>query len=101
MVEAPPEFYLSSDILDLTQRQPDWKSLGFVENRNRFIDEEEFVALLAEGPKLRQRIYASGENPLKPLIYDTAVAAKHAGVRAAPAPASSFMSRVKERFLSR
>ena len=67
LVQAGPEFYLSSDIMDLTQRQPGWKSVGFVENQNRFIDEGEFITLLANGPKLRERIYATEENPLKPI----------------------------------
>lgn len=71
MVEAGPEFYLSSDILDLTQRQPHWKSFGFVQNRNRLIDEHEFIALLEDGPKLRRQIYATDENPLQPVALDT------------------------------
>lgn len=57
-IEVDSEFYLTCGYMDLTKRDPSWKSLGFVENKNRFIDEEEFVSLLARGPEIRRQIYA-------------------------------------------
>jgi hypothetical protein len=58
VIQVDSSFFVESDITDLTTRQPHWKSLGFVENRNRYIDEEEFVELLARGPQIREQIYA-------------------------------------------
>jgi hypothetical protein len=62
VIEVDSEFFITSDFKDLTQRQPEWKSLGFVPNKNRFIEEEEFVQLLAQGPQIRQQVY-SGNSP--------------------------------------
>jgi len=89
LIEADTDFYLDSDIVDLTRRQPHWKSLGFVENRNRFIDEAEFVALLEQGPALREKIYAEIYNPLKPVTADLeSDQASHADTREARATPS-------------
>jgi len=60
IIEVDSEFFITSGFTDLTKRQDGWKSLGFVENKNRFIDEAEFGELLARGPAIRQQIYASG-----------------------------------------
>jgi SAM-dependent methyltransferase len=60
VIEVDSEFFITSAFTDLTQRQPEWKSLGFIENRNRFLDEAEFVSLLARGPEIRQQIYSGG-----------------------------------------
>jgi len=72
LVEADQEFYLASDVFDLTQRQPHWKSLGFVENQNRLIDEKEFVSLIARGPEIRQQVYSSTEPAPRPFSAATA-----------------------------
>jgi hypothetical protein len=71
LVEADPEFYLASDVVDLTQRQPHWKHVGFVENVNRLIDEEEFVRLLAAGPEIRKQVYAATEPSPKSIAFDS------------------------------
>jgi ectoine hydroxylase-related dioxygenase (phytanoyl-CoA dioxygenase family) len=65
LVEADREFYLASDVVDLTRRQPHWKHVEFRENRNRFITEQEFIQLMSEGPELRTKIYVDEANPLK------------------------------------
>jgi hypothetical protein len=57
VIEVDSEFFIESGFMDLTKRQLEWKSLGFVENKNRFIGEAEFVSLLARGPEIRQQIY--------------------------------------------
>ena len=62
LIEVDSDFFVYSDVSDLMTRQPQWKSLGFVPNRNRFVDEEEFVELLAQGPEIRRQVYA-GVNP--------------------------------------
>jgi len=72
LVEADHEFYLASDVVDLTRRQPNWKHVGFVENQNRLIDEEEFVKLLKQGPERRKEVYASTDSTPKRIAADTA-----------------------------
>lgn len=56
-IEAEPEFWLSQGAKDIRTRQPEWKSLGFVPNHNRFITEKEFADLLSRGNEIRQKIY--------------------------------------------
>jgi hypothetical protein len=57
LIAVDSEFFISAGISDLTKRQPHWRSLGFVENRNRYITEREFASLLAKGEEIRQEIY--------------------------------------------
>jgi hypothetical protein len=40
----------------LIRRQPHWKSLGFVPNRNRLLSEVEFADLLQNGEQIRQQL---------------------------------------------
>jgi hypothetical protein len=53
VVRAPPDFWLETDINELFARQKGWTILGSLPNRNRQIDEAEFVALLAQGDAIR------------------------------------------------
>lgn len=62
-IEASKDFFLSQLITDMTVRQPHWKSLGFVENKNRYISEEEFVELLKKGDEIREKIYFPNTTP--------------------------------------
>ncbi|WP_027403199.1 phytanoyl-CoA dioxygenase family protein [Aphanizomenon flos-aquae] len=62
-IEVDEEFFLSQSITDMIVRQPHWKSLGFVENKNRYISEEEFIELLKKGDEIRQKIYFPNTNP--------------------------------------
>lgn len=57
VVEADDDFFIEQDFEDLAGRKPEWKSLGFVPNRNRFITEQEFAALLEKGPEIRKSLY--------------------------------------------
>jgi ectoine hydroxylase-related dioxygenase (phytanoyl-CoA dioxygenase family) len=57
LIEADTEFWITSDLRALTVRQPHWKRLGFAPNRNRFLTEPEFAALLRQGHDIRRRIY--------------------------------------------
>jgi len=59
LVEADREFYLASDVVDLTKRQPHWKHIGFVKNENRYINEEEFIELMARGAEIRAKVYSA------------------------------------------
>ena len=55
LIEVNSEFYVESQIPDLMKRQPHWKSLGFVENKNRFLTEDEFAELLQTNNARRNR----------------------------------------------
>jgi hypothetical protein len=57
LIAVDSEFFISTDVTALCARQPEWKSLGFVENRNRYPTEKEFVGLLARGNEIRREIY--------------------------------------------
>ncbi len=57
LIAVDSEFFITAGIGDLTKRQPHWRSLGFVDNRNRYLTEREFASLLAEGGQIRQEIY--------------------------------------------
>jgi len=59
MIEVDHTFYSQSDISDLVTRPAHWKSLGFVANKNRFINGDEFEDLLKRGPEIRSALYAS------------------------------------------
>jgi hypothetical protein len=59
VIDAPESFFLEHDHDELLVRQPQWKNLGFVPNRNRDLTEEEFADLLARGPEIRAKAYAS------------------------------------------
>lgn len=54
VIEVDSKFYIESNMADLLVRQPHWKSLGFVENRNRPLTEAEFARLLQDGERIRQ-----------------------------------------------
>jgi hypothetical protein len=58
LIATDSEFFISTNIKDLTVRQHSWKSYGFVDNRNRYVSETEFVELLSRGDEIRQRIYS-------------------------------------------
>jgi hypothetical protein len=60
LIEVNTDFFIESDVTQLCARQPEWKSLGFVENKNRFLTEEEFVTLLGQGDQLRHSVYNGG-----------------------------------------
>lgn len=57
--EISPEFYLTEDLNAHAVRQRPRRSMGFVENKNRDISEEEFIGLLEKGDEIRKRIYAN------------------------------------------
>ncbi len=57
MIHADEEFYLQTQPNELGQRQPGWKSEGFVPNKNRVITEQEFGKLLLNGSEIRRAIY--------------------------------------------
>lgn len=57
LIAVDSEFFITANIGDLNKRQPHWRSLGFVENRNRYLTEREFASLLAKGGAIRQEIY--------------------------------------------
>lgn len=50
VIAAESDFYVEQSARELVERQPGWRSLGFVENRNRLIDEAEFRRLLGLAP---------------------------------------------------
>jgi hypothetical protein len=56
--EISPEFYLTEHLNEHAVRQRQRKSLGFVENKNRSISEEEFIKLFERGNEIRQQTYA-------------------------------------------
>ncbi len=58
IVKVDSNFFVDIDVAQLMTRQPEWESLGFVENKNRFITEEEFKDLLARGHEIRKEVYA-------------------------------------------
>jgi hypothetical protein len=58
LIDVDTDFFIESSFEDLLTRQPHWKSLGFVENKNRFLTEDEFVDLLKRGDEIRREIYA-------------------------------------------
>jgi hypothetical protein len=62
LIPVDSSFFIVSDRKELWTRQAKWGSLGFVENKNRFVTEEEFVELLANGDAVRNEAYA-GVNP--------------------------------------
>jgi hypothetical protein len=57
LIAVDSEFFINTPATALTTRQPQWKGLGFVENRNQYPTEEEFLALLARGNEIRREIY--------------------------------------------
>jgi hypothetical protein len=57
LIEVDSDFYVTTAVSELLVRQPHWKSLGFVENRNRCITEAEFVELLSRGHEIREQVY--------------------------------------------
>jgi hypothetical protein len=56
LIEVDSHFFIHSDVKDLLTRQPHWKSVGFVANRNRLLTESEFAALLQNGERIRQQL---------------------------------------------
>lgn len=58
LIDADSEFWMTTDVEALRTRDPRWKSLGFVPNRNRLLTEEEFSALLADGERIRGELSA-------------------------------------------
>jgi len=72
-IEARPEFFLTQTITDMIIRQPHWKSLGFVENKNRYITEKEFVELLKKGDEIRQEIYFPNTTPNSSAIHQETI----------------------------
>ncbi|PLK26760.1 phytanoyl-CoA dioxygenase family protein [Novosphingobium sp. TH158] len=52
-VHADTDFYTGQHVSELARRSPDWKSVGFVENRNRQISIAELQDLIARGPQIR------------------------------------------------
>lgn len=66
LIEADTEFFLTNDHMDLRDRQPHWKSLGFAPNRNRPLTEQEFAALLKSGDRIRHELSErwDAKNPL-------------------------------------
>jgi ectoine hydroxylase-related dioxygenase (phytanoyl-CoA dioxygenase family)/cyclopropane fatty-acyl-phospholipid synthase-like methyltransferase len=60
LIAIDEDFYLATDVVELTVRQPHWKSLGFVKNRNSYPTEAEFAALLDQGDEIRSRICDGG-----------------------------------------
>jgi hypothetical protein len=57
LIAVDSEFFIGTNFTDLFTRRPEWKSMGFVQNRNRYPTEEEFAALLAQGDDIRRKIY--------------------------------------------
>jgi phytanoyl-CoA dioxygenase PhyH len=60
LIAVNSEFFITTDVTELTVRKPGWKSLGFVENRNRYPTEEEFADLLRRGDCIRAEKYGLG-----------------------------------------
>ncbi len=59
VIEVDSDFFIEQQMRDLTVRQPNWKSLGFVENRNRLLTEQEFADLLSRSSEIHSRVYES------------------------------------------
>jgi hypothetical protein len=59
LIHADTEFFLTHDPPELYARQPQWQSLGFVEDRNRPVSLDDFTALLANGEQTRAGVYGS------------------------------------------
>jgi hypothetical protein len=57
LIYADSEFFLEHNVADLLTRQPHWKSVGFVPNRNRQLTEEEFADLLRNGNEIRRALF--------------------------------------------
>ncbi len=58
LIGVDSDFFIETHVHELMTRQPQWKSLGFVENKNRYVTESEFVDLLKQGPEIRKQVYA-------------------------------------------
>jgi hypothetical protein len=58
LIAVDGEFFITTNVGQLTTRQRGWKSLGFVDNRNYYPAEEEFAQLLDRGDEIRRAIYA-------------------------------------------
>ena len=58
LIEVDSDFFINTSVGEMLVRQPHWKSLGFVPNKNRFITEGEFVDLLARGHEIREQVYS-------------------------------------------
>lgn len=54
LIDADADFYINQAVDDLFTRQAHWRCLGQVENRNRQIDEAEFLHLLSQGDAIRR-----------------------------------------------
>jgi hypothetical protein len=57
LIAVDSEWFINTDALNLTVRQPEWRSLGFVPNPNRYPGEEEFLDLMRRGPEIRRQVY--------------------------------------------
>ena len=53
MIYADSEFFLHNSMMNLLTRQPEWQSLGLIENQNRLITEVEFAELIHYGDRIR------------------------------------------------
>jgi hypothetical protein len=62
LIAVDSEFFISTDRKDLATRQPHWKSLGFVANRNRYPALEEFAELLSRGDEIRREVYTGASS---------------------------------------
>jgi hypothetical protein len=56
LIEVDDSFYLETPVRDLAARQPQWKRIGFIENRNRYLTESEFIELLKNGDEIRRHL---------------------------------------------
>jgi hypothetical protein len=96
LIASGNEFFLANSVTDLMTRQPNWRSLGFIPNRNRSLSEAEFCDLLARGDEIRQRVYSGEESwdcALQP--EGAALAANGVGVAR-----TSWWRRIRRKLLS-
>jgi len=55
--EVDSDFFVNNSLVNLLQRPSHLKSLGFSENRNQLLSEEQFLEKMKQGDETREKIY--------------------------------------------
>lgn len=66
LIDADSEFYLTHSPAELATRRPEWRTLGYVEDRNRPVSAREFAELMKRGAATRAALYATDSVPEQP-----------------------------------
>lgn len=59
-IAVDSQFFIEHTLKDVLTRPPHCASLGFIENPNSALTEEEFAAKLKQGAEIRHKVYAEG-----------------------------------------